>query len=353
MKLLVVFLAVIAVSFALKCQNPIGGMQYLVKGIDMVRGDQNQTLPIWDMSDCDDHQKFVEPNSGLTFDVPDALSITSDPQASEKAAGGLMSDYQKFKASFGSMYRRGDGLDINKFKMSLSDKYNAELAIAHKLFKGGEMELSLSYDDYSMYRLSSLPPLLLQKDRRFDEYTQKLPSHIKTPMDQKMFNNLVLNYGTHFFVDSLMGGFVHMDTFIQRSYAVNMTTSYISEQLKLEFHSVLFNISAGGYHNRTEIHVDQSFKEHIESHVFFRGGDKDLQDPATSAEWKQSLYRNPQIMQGTISDLSTLLDDMEAERYLKLTIAEYLDTGKLPPCRKSMDYDRYYKSLEHKFKNRL
>ena len=115
-------------------------------------------------------------------------------------------------------------------------------------------------DVYSYYSLASLPPQFMTLDPRLSMALKQLPAKITKGSDQSKYNTIVRYWGSHFVMSANFGGKINLDTFISNSYVHSKSQSFLAQQFSLNFHYQMFDLSSGGYHNKSDIKLDESFK---------------------------------------------------------------------------------------------
>jgi hypothetical protein len=81
--------------------------------------------------------------------------------------------------------------------------------------------------------------------------------------------------------------------FLTREIVESRDQKWIQQQFHLEFHYNLFNLTAGGFRNRSSIVIDNFFKLNTESELVFTGGFRNLQTNRTLVEWDHSIDDSP------------------------------------------------------------
>jgi hypothetical protein len=147
---------------------------------------------------------------------------------------------------------------------------------------------------------------------------------------------LLLDYYGGFFVWSgVFGGQIRQFSFLTREIVERRDQRWIQEQFHLEFHYNLFNLTTGGFRNRSQIVVDNFFKLHAESELVFTGGFRNLQTNRTLQEWDRSIDDSPELLTGSFRPISDLItNNPEKKKNLDFMIKHYSNTGKLaiPPA---------------------
>jgi hypothetical protein len=331
------------------------GVDIMSRGFDMVKGTQNGStagevlLPLWQWA-YTQGATFNPPGSTNTYSVPDQVVPTGLDQSAERIDEALIETFDMWISEKLDSFHVSAGVTIGNgtAAMSMNAAYNHESYVYEQEMKAHIGASGYSYHWMSLFQLQGLPPFLMQLAPAFNVALQRLPSSISSPADQAMYNQVVEYWGTHYPVLANFGGKVTVNTFVNQSLFEKHTASWVYNQLSLEFHMSLFNISGGGFQNKSSIHIDQQFTENSHTYVFFEGGDPRLQSNETCGQWLQSVPDYPVYLNVTIADISTAIapQDPTKAALLQKTIQAYIKSGHLPATDGSIeDYDAFYASL--------
>uniref|UniRef100_A0A7S1C5P8 MACPF domain-containing protein n=1 Tax=Bicosoecida sp. CB-2014 TaxID=1486930 RepID=A0A7S1C5P8_9STRA len=324
------------------------------RGFDMLGGVQNgttggkQLLPVFQFH-YTEGQIWSDPSDpSLTFSVPDELVATNVDSSTEYVNEGIMSTYDDWVHTEQKSFNVNAGVSMQAYNKSLSlnFKYNRESFTYKERTSTDNAASGFSKHEWALLSLESYPPQLMPINPMFSKFVDELPASVRGAADQAKYNQLVQYWGTHFPTYANFGGHVHVNTFVNKSFLATKSTSWVQNQFSLTFHYWMFDISGGGFTNRSDIHIDNAFKEAATTYIFFRGGDLTLQSNATVDAWLKTIPANPLYLNVTLSDLSTLVTDAGKATNLQKTITHYLNTGEMPTEADDFDYDAFYASIE-------
>lgn len=259
-----------------------------------------------------------------------------------------MNSYDDWVHTMTKNFNVNAGVSLQEYNhtMSLNFKYNRESFTYKERTLTNNAASGFSKHEWALLSLESYPPQLMTLNPMFERLVSALPSTVSGAADQAKYNQIVQYWGTHFPTYANFGGHVHVNTFVNKSILASHSSSWVQNQFSLTFHYWMFDLSGGGFTNRSDIHISNEFKQAATTYIFFRGGDLALQSNATVNQWADSIPANPLYLNVTMSDLSELVTDAKKASLLQKTIKSYLDVGKLPTEDDSFDYDTFYANIE-------
>lgn len=229
---------------------------------------------------------------------------------------------------------------VNNSCLTGSINWNHEAYKYHVELSGSDRAASQSLYRVTFYTVQiAVPPFLLQLDPGFNSLVQALPATIKTPADQAQYNLIVKYYGTHFSREVTIGAYINMGCFLNKSFLVSKSSEWCANQVSLSFDWNFLNLNVSGFHNRSDIHISQDWREHATNYTFFWGGNTSYQSINTLTEWLSSAWEAPAWTRVDVMDLSELLPlSMSAQANNLLATAQYfLKTGALPSTAQDVD----------------
>ena len=100
--------------------------------------------------------------------------------------------------------------------------------------------------------------------------------------------------------------------------------------MDLTFHSDLFDVSAGGFTNRSQIHIDELFDKYATSYIFFKGGDEKLQSNETLSKWIESIPGHLIYIKCDFQPIEEFIADQNKKTNVYVTSKYYMQNGKYP-----------------------
>ena len=117
------------------------------------------------------------------------------------------------------------------------------------------------------------------------------------------------------------GGKLIHNVYVDESFYSSRSSSYMSQQIALNFHFDAFEIDGGGFSNKSQIHMDQDYAKHSSSYLFYEGGLPNLQAAETLAQWEATIPQAPHFLNSTMVKLSELCEDDQTQK----TLGNYID----------------------------
>jgi hypothetical protein len=280
---------------------------------------------------------------GTTWSVPDQLQAFANPKLISVANSAFCETYDQWITETMNTFSFNIGISTqcqgNSTPAcgSLNFKYNHESYQYKNQLQFHANMASFSEMQWTQYTLQTLmPPFALPLYSEFATYLNSLPAQITSPTDQAMYSRLVEYWGTHISMSADMGAFAHVSSFGSDSYVQNVTQSWAASQWNLNFDLTLFDLlqitgGAGGFHNKSQIHIAQQFLQNTKSYSFFRGGDTGLAN-SSQVEWLASTIATPAWVHTRLMDLSAVvpLTSPDVANNIDATVNYYLKEGTLP-----------------------
>lgn len=350
-------LVLAAVSAAAEDMKPLPGVDVMNRGFNMIDGTQladGSAKPLFQLFDL--HytmgQSYTPVGSDVKFAVPDEMVATDNNMHIVNSDEGLTTSYSDYLQSRTSSFNVAIGVkvaDAGGKAFSGNFKYDRQSSKMKEKIQNSSDASGTSKNVYSYYSLASLPPQFMTLDPRLTLALKQLPAKISTGADQSKYNTVVQYWGSHFVMSANFGGKINLDTFVSNSYVKSKSQSFLAQQFSLNFHYQMFDLSSGGYHNKSDIKLDESFKQAATTSMYFYGGDPLKAENTSLPEWLKTLSSHAHYLNCTIADITEVFGDgMDDQRALmQSTIKVLISTGKLPEISDSVDYDKLHASYDH------
>lgn len=278
---------------------------------------------------------------GERWNVPDQMEAFSNEKLISVANSAFVETYQQWIVEKSSSFSFGIGVQTSctntSFCMGLNFNYSKESYEYHNNLQFNTKQASFSEMQWTHYTMQSLtPPFMMTLFPGLAGYIKTLPAKIASPEDQAMYSRLIQYWGTHIAMSVDMGAYAHVSSFASNSYVQDVTEEWAAHQWGLNFDAELFNLlnitgHAGGFHNKSSIHVNQSFIDNTNSSQFYRGGNLSMVNASQEA-WLASTIAEPNWVATRLTSLSDIvpLSDPAVANNIDATVKSYMATGKLP-----------------------
>lgn len=314
--------------------DDIPGSDFIQKGFDVTndsvseyvsKGGETSLLPVYKFT-YDQQMTYKNPYTQVIYKVADQMSPTTNTQAMEFIVQDISYSFSEVLTYFEQRFNIG--ISINIKNIGLSVKYNQEMATAKDTVSNKSHVFFGSQKWWKIYDIAAYPPLLVGSiDPMFTMALSHLPKTISTDADRAKYHQMVQAWGTHYAVHANFGGKLIHNVYVDTSYYYSKTQSWISTQISLNFHFDAFAIDAGGFQNRSQIKIDQTFQEHSKSYLFYEGGLPALQTNQTLAQWEPTIAQAPHFLNATLNKISELAADPAIRQTLGGYIDEYIKNG--------------------------
>lgn len=314
------------------------GADFMEKGFDVTNDTVNQyvsqggetaRLPVYKWT-FEDQNTYTSPYSKLPYKVPDQLSVTTDTQAMELVDEDIsykFSDVQTYEITTMNV-----GISLSYKNINAGVKYNQQMGKASDKMSNNSHVFAGSKKWWKMFDMAAYPPSLVGGvDPMLTRALGHLPKAIKTDADQTKYFAFVKSWGTHYIMNAGFGGKLKHNVYIETDFFKSRKSSYMSQQISLNFHYDAFSLSGGGFHNKSEIHMDQDYTHHSTSYLFYEGGLPALQTNETLVDWEATIWEAPHFLNATLSKISDLAEDPKTQQTLSDYIVSYLSHAGNPP----------------------
>lgn len=267
---------------------------------------------------------WTSPVSGITYQVPDQLSPASMPESATRIVETMSTSFETVFSLYESWFSFSIGITYPGV-FSAAASFNKELAKV-KLMVNDNLHI-LGFSQYwsTYYTLDMAPAYVLNADPVFKLSVSKLPENASTPENLNLYQEFVQSFGTHYVCYGAFGGSIHLDQYVDSSLTKQFSYEQVAQQFALGFHFYLFNISTGGYKNKSDIHFAQWFAENAKTFSYWSGGSPAVQTIGTVNEWLNTVADNAALLNTTLCPLSDLVSwDTTRQTVLSNVVASYL-----------------------------
>lgn len=340
--------ALMCCSLAMAQEHPVlPGADVTTRGFDMITGvnmswtNSKPLLPIFGVT-FNQGKTFKVPGNPNVWSVPDQLTATNVDRTYEAIVDKICVSYHDYISEESSNFNVGVNVDVpigvnHTQSLKGSFKYNHESYTYKNIMSQKTKASGYSFQYAALYTVEAMPPFLMPLSSQMAATFKVLPSSIESAEDQTYYNDVVSYFGTHVAMMADYGGAFHLSTFVDDSMFSSHTESWVANQMSLTLSYDMFQISAGGFHNRSDIHIDQEFQHSSETYIFFKGGDPALQSNTTAAEWFKSIPQYPVYLNTTLIGLDQVLSvapgisgSTAKAELMKTTLNRYLCDAVLP-----------------------
>jgi len=255
-----------------------------------------------------------------TYKVADQLSATTNTGAMEFIVEDISYHFKEVITY--SVQRFNIGISLTLDKISASVNYNQEIGKASDIMSNNSHVFAGSKKWWRVYDLAAYPPQLVDSiDPVLQGVLDKLPKRIKSADDHSKYQMFCRAWGTHYMLNGNFGGKLIHNVYVDEDFYSSRTSSYMSQQISLNFHFDAFQIDGGGFSNRSQIHLDKDYEKHSSSFLFYEGGLPNLQDESDLDKWALTIPQQPHFLNSTMIKISELVSDSK----VKTTLGNYID----------------------------
>lgn len=312
----------------------------MTRGLDFRQGglvpQERMRSPIFDYTYDPNSPHYIYSPTGrpdLRFKVPRQVTITSTNSHVEQTNSSLFTSYeQTIKVDIGG-FNFGIGIESGKF--GLGANYAREYGRIQERLRTEYKATTRGLYYTSAYSVIAMPYPFMPLNSVFKMTLDYLASTPRTPQEIEMYKVFLDYFGGFFSWQAVFGGQIRQFHFLNRKLTESRDVNWIKEQLSLSFRYNLFNISAGGHRNRTDIRINNFFTENSLGELVFTGGIRALQRNDTLKEWDRSIDDEPSLLHGQFRPLSDLISNEPVKKAnLESIIKKYSQEGvvALPPA---------------------
>jgi len=281
-------------------------------------------LPVFTFS-TNQHKTFTPAYSpATTYDVPDQVVVANTGENGEIIIQDVYNHYQDFLQTIRSSFTFSIGFSAMKNALSLGFKYDKELMKVQHMLSNNTIAQGHSKHWWNLYQIEGLPAFLQTLDPALTAGFAQLPASVANAADAAKYDQFFNYYGTHYVSLANFGAYVHMDSFVSTDLVNKYSMQWVSTQMGLEFHLWLFNVSAGGFKNKTDIKLDNTYAQHSESYTFFEGGDPTIAGINTLSAWVATIESEPHYLNLTLRPLSELASNAGVKATMATAMNSYV-----------------------------
>ena len=287
MKLVLVFVLVAFLAFSTGKLSvpPISATNYLGCGFDAGTGELGLApLFTWSYSG---KQKWSPPSGNGSYAVPDQMAVSPFDEMRETVVQGSYDTYAEFLSSYVSWFQFDVSLGYKNFSAGFN--YDKQLGYVHKMMAEGNSSLMHGNHLWNYYVATMYPPSVLKQNPMLSLAISKLPPTIQSQADWNAYNEFRVAFGTHYLARAIFGARIDFNSALSDEMTQSYSNSWVQEQYGFYFHFVLFNVSGGGFENKSSINISQEFLQGSNSNVTFYGGDPTLADLNNLTAWTQTI----------------------------------------------------------------
>jgi hypothetical protein len=334
---LLVIVAWLSVSIS-RASEPLPNVNYIIDGFNVrefeskgyAEAARNPIfLPTYDL-----HQEYTPPKSNITYRLPDQIGgVDYIGSTIIKRSTDIYDHEERFIQEETSSFEFDLGFDNGKIGVEAS--YNKTIYHIHSIFKQDFAFAAKGYVRSTMYKYKLGPYILFQKHPFFQGMLNRIPSCPRTPEDLKNVDIFIRAYGHVFPTDIILGGTEDTLTTIDKHIFQEYEKSWVYEQLSLTFTYKNWELDAGGFDNKSDIHIAKDFAQAARTTQLFQGGDRKYQLNSTLKPWFESINDYPNVIGGTFLPLSELIEnDPVKAQSLHWLLSQHISNGNItyPPC---------------------
>jgi hypothetical protein len=319
----IILILILLINLVIGNNININAVQYIGSGYDLKKGIAG-LAPLFKYT-YDDGNTWTSPNSNITYKVPDQLVVSKYNRVDEVVLTGYYNSYDEYLNEYTSWFNFDISLNIKKF--GLGFKYNKQLGYVHEQMKNTTLTNMNGHHTWYYYDADMYPPNILEKNDMFQLEIESLPKTINTSKDRIQYQNFIETFGTHYMYRSIFGGKCIFDVMTSDTVIDNYSKSWTSTQYGFYFHYVLFNISSGGFTNRSDITINNQYLKNSNSNITFLGGNPSLANINNITDWVNTIDEYTFPINSTLNGLWELIDDPIKSLTLKDFIIRYLNSN--------------------------
>jgi hypothetical protein len=314
--------------------QPIRATDFIGHGFDLYSGEflseksgeGIKALPIFDF--VYGKKVWRYPGSDVPYAIPTDVAVASNPFVKEIVLQSTYNSYHSYLVNYSSWFHFGVDFQYGAFKGGL--KYNQELGKIQSEMSDKTKELMMGYHRINLYSASLYMPEIMTLDEQFIKSVAVLPDTIKDEDDEAKYRHFVQAYGTHYVFSALFGAKVNFDAFVAAELQDRFEKKWVSREYGMYFHYMMFNISNGGYQNRSSIKISTEFTKQTQSQSFFYGGDPGQAHVDSIRNWTQTINGYEYPFNVTLNEISELIPEKVKRLTMKSYVRDYVNRNKAP-----------------------
>ncbi|HLX53285.1 MAG TPA: MAC/perforin domain-containing protein [Aquella sp.] len=270
----------------------------------------------------DSKMTWTTPYSKKTYSVPDQMFLHSADKTFESVISHVSASFTEFYEKFVREYSFTIGIETGI--VGFGFKFDKQLGYIHDMQTQQFAEFIHGMHYWTFCVGSLYPPDLLDLNPMFMLAVKKFPQVIVTEHDKTYAMEFTQTFGQFFVYRAYFGAKLDFNSAISMKLVKSYSKEWTFTQAGLSFHYYLFNVSAGGFEDRTKIHIDQDFLENSNANTSFYGGDPSLADVTKLSLWVESLDQNLYPLNATFIPIWTLVSDPLKQQTMKNFMISYL-----------------------------
>lgn len=300
--------------------DPASAANYLGNGFDFSTGTYS-LAPIF-MFTYDANATWTSPYSKKIFSIPDQMYLHPLDKTFESVTQHVWESYQEFYESLVTRFSFSVGIDTKV--VGFGFHYDRQSFFVHDALEENYIQIVHGTHWWSFNIGSLYPAEMLPLNPMFKIATEKFPQKINTQTDINYATEYTDTFGQFFVYRSVFGAEIDFNIAITETLKKSYSKEWISTQAGFSFHYYLFNVSAGSFENRTDIHIDNNFLQNSNCNTSFYGGDPSLADIKKLDQWVFSIDQNLYPLNSTFVPIWSLVSDPIKQETMKNFMMDYI-----------------------------
>ncbi|CAF1306922.1 unnamed protein product [Adineta ricciae] len=320
--------------------NRLPGLDELMSGFDaakMVSGsDQQSKFRILDLSEQSGVNFTLDVDGQKqTFSTPLLAQVTDISLRREVGCEDISYSFEKFYESHFRSNSFQGGISVAGYA-GLAVQYSETLKRAQEAITKHNQAVGTSTLWWGLYSMQLAPSFQLKVDQMFNASINILLQQASPPTtedQQRLYNQFVESYGTHYVSKVIMGGTAYVYSFINSSYYSTANTEETSQQIGLMFEYKKYQGQGSIESAEVFQKITETFKTStsviLEYHPPVNVNNEDNQTEWNT--WLLEAGQHPVVVNRTLTHLAELIISSKAvQTHLRTTIDYYITNGKLP-----------------------
>jgi hypothetical protein len=255
----------------------------------------------------DPTKKFYYGSDPTPYDVPYEVNIANQPFVQNIVHSDTFDSYTSYVKTQQRWFNFKAGLEAGAFGAGF--QYNEESGSIYRALSNSTVQAMNGFHLVNLYSASLDIPERMKYHLKFMDFLARLPAKIVTEKDRHLYEKFIEIYGTHYASGALFGAKVNFYAYVKKVLTQHYHETWINTQFRMYFHYYLFNVSEGGYENRSKIEISQDFLANAEAKTFFYGGDPLLANLNKLGDWISSIKGSEYPFNVTLRENSELVQD--------------------------------------------
>jgi len=300
--------------------EPISAANFLGNGFDYKTGTYS-LAPCFSFT-YNSGATWTTPYSQTTYKVPDQMFVHSLDETFEADTQSITESYTEFYDTFVRRFTFNVGIDIRAVGIGFS--YDKQTGFVREMITQNFAEF-IHGTHFWAYNIASLyPAYLLNLHPMLVLGISKFPRVILTQPDIVAATEFTQTWGQFFVYRSAFGAQLDFNVALSKTLIEKYDKEWTEVQAGLSFHYYLFNVSAGGFQNQSDIHINKEFLAQSKANTTFYGGDPTLAKLDKLDVWVDSIDQNLFPLNSTFVPIWTLVSDIIKQQSMKNFMISYL-----------------------------